>query len=143
MMLPGSEMSGNVWIPDPVDGFVIGRVIDIRTDSLTVQTTNASQPVSSHYSRPDGANISCDGESIILSGKLASSISGVDRKQLLPSLDLCPINGFAYSVSCGFVAACLCLKSVFKTSLLGWGSGRCSPSSNVLFLCFFVRYLHA
>uniref|UniRef100_A0A915A078 Unconventional myosin-VI n=2 Tax=Parascaris univalens TaxID=6257 RepID=A0A915A078_PARUN len=59
-MLPGSEMSGHVWIPDSVDGFVIGRVVDIRSDSLTVQTTNASQPTIVRYDDVFPAEDDCE-----------------------------------------------------------------------------------
>uniref|UniRef100_A0A915A097 Unconventional myosin-VI n=1 Tax=Parascaris univalens TaxID=6257 RepID=A0A915A097_PARUN len=60
IMLPGSEMSGHVWIPDSVDGFVIGRVVDIRSDSLTVQTTNASQPTIVRYDDVFPAEDDCE-----------------------------------------------------------------------------------
>uniref|UniRef100_A0A914W843 Uncharacterized protein n=1 Tax=Plectus sambesii TaxID=2011161 RepID=A0A914W843_9BILA len=46
-----SEFGRKVWAPDPLNGFFLGRIVDIGADSILVAAVNdsRSQPISASY----------------------------------------------------------------------------------------------
>lgn len=41
--MPGME-NQKVWVPDPVEGFILGQIIDIGLDEVTVQPLDSKKP---------------------------------------------------------------------------------------------------